>query len=601
MADPNVSCSRLKTAIAERCQEIVGQTDRWLEDHDDFVKNRLPRGTYNPRNGPNTRKLRYGFAPAEEREYLPILSEGAGEGSMFGRGCDGTDGDHTTQVDNVGAYGCELPGQELQGGYDVFTHELKGKAFETGYACAMDLLLKESYNDYLSGLAKAIKREAVKHHCWQLEREVINNAKYNCSVVDGFAYSSNGHYQAAPTGGLNFETVVRMFALLKAEGWSGRRILGGVSREGFEFMTGTYRDQKGYLAYQGPQERKSEFVDDSMEATDWNGITWVFNDFPTRGYLVADGAGAEDINFVRPTITRAGDGGGVVPDVNESYYNCRYYCEGSVEELYEVAYAIHEDFANVLSFSMPQVAGKSWGSNLFNLDLKMIDGPTVTNRFGVNNTDNFKFFLRALHAFSFEIENPELAGTILYKVSPHSPISLAPTCTDGVPGPGDDIIGIVPSNPQQDDGERDCADHNDASCGAEVVFPVDPLPTQEAPCGGQAVAGVIKWVDCGPVLTYVDAGTLRVCVERAGGSLGAAGCSLVLVDGTAAGGTDFTAHSIETTTCAWDDGEAGVKCLDITIDPTGAGGGKAFTAELSIATGAGVIDTACDDLTITIE
>ena len=597
MADPATQCSKLKTAIAERIQEIVAQTDRWLMDHDDFVKSRLPRGTYDPSKGPNPRKLRYGFAPMEEREYLPILSEGSGEGTMHGRGCDSTDQDIATTVDTVGAYGCELPGQELQGGYDVFTYELKGKAFETGYNCALDLLLKESYNEYIAGLSKAIKREAVKHHCWSLERDVIDLAMYNTSVVDGYTYA-DGAFPAVPTGGLNFETVERTFALLRAEGWTGPRVVGGLSREAFEFMRRGYSDQKTYEIKVTPGTLDSEYVPPGMEQISWNGITWVISDFPSRGYLRSDETGGQELHFVRPTTTRVGTGGGVVPQVNEAYYDCRYFCDGQIEELYEAAYIISPDFAKVNSFSMPRVAGKSWSGNLFNLDLRMIDGDTVTNRFGVANTDNFKFFLRALHAYSFEPENPELASVILYKVTPHPPTAISPGCTDTPPA-----LPIIPqggAEPQLEDGQRDCSDPNAEACGGEIKYPVDPLPTEEEPCG-QGAAGLIKFVDCGPIVTYVAAGVLRVCVERTGGATGAAGCSIDLTDGTAAGGTDFTAHAIETTTCAWADGEGGFKCLDIVIDPTGAGGDLAFTVNLTLATGAGFLDLDCDNLTVTIE
>lgn len=594
MSNPASQCSRLKTAIAERIQEIVGQTERWLEDHDDFVKSRLPRGAYDPSRGPNPRKLRYGFAPMEEREYLPILTHGAVDGNMHGRACDSKDRDTDTTVDRTGAYGCELPGQELHGGYDVFTYELKGKAFETGYACALDLLLKESYNDYLDGLATALKREAVKHHCWGLERDVINLATYNTSVVDGFTHAS-GAFPAVPTGGLNFETLERMFALLKANGWTGKRVVGGVSREALEFMRAQYRDQKGYNIDITPASMETEFVSHGTEAWLFNGITFVVSDFPTRGYLRADEAGNQDIHFVRPTVHRAGTGGGVVPDVNEPYYDCRYYCDGKYEDLFEVAYVIHPEFARVLSFQMPNVAGKSWSRQLFNLDLKMIDGDTVTNRFGVANTDNFKFFLRALHAYSFEPVNPELAGCCIYRVSPHSAISVTPTCVDQTPGLP--LISEGGAEPQLDDGQRDCSDPNAADCGGEVKYPVDPLPTETDPCPTGTEEGILKFVDCGPIYTETGVGTMRVCVERINGTVGAATVKVNTNDGTAAGGTDFT--DITETTLSWADGEAGAKCVDIDIVSTGAGGGKAFTADLTGVTGA-ALDADCDNLSIVI-
>ena len=594
MSDPAAACSRLKTAIAERCQEIVANTERWLEDHSDFVKSRLPRGVYDPKKGPNPRKLRYGFAPAEEREYLPILTQGTVEGNMHGRACDSRDQDIDTTVDTTGAYGCELPGQELQGGYDTFSYELKGKAFETGYACALDLLLKESYNDYLDGLAKAIKREAVKHHCWGLERDVINLATYNTAVVDGYTHSE-GAFPTVPTGGLNFETIERTFALLHAEGWTGAQVVGGVSREAFEFMVRQYRDQKGYNIDTTPSSSETEFIERGMDAKTFNGVTFVFSKFPTRGYLRSDPDGGQELHMVRPTVSRAGTGGGIVPAINQAYYDCRYYCDGAYEELYEAAFIIHPEFAKVLSFQMPNVAGKSWSRELFNLNLRMIDGDTVTNRFGVANTDNFKFFMRALHAYSFEPENPELASVVLYRVSPHSPTSVTPVCNDAFPGTPS--IPEGGAEPQLDDGQRDCSDPNDPSCGGEVKFPVYPEPTEETPCPAAGGTGTLKWVDCGGITTGYDVGTLRVCVERVGGVTGAASIQLDTANGTASAGTDYTA--IVAGAATWADGEGGYKCFDIEIDPTGSAGGT-FTANLTLNVGAG-LDLDCDNLTVTIE
>lgn len=585
-------CQNLKTAIAERIQEIVAETERWLNDEtESFVKARLPRGAFDPSTGPNPRKLRYGFAPAEEREYLPILSEGKVDGSMDGATCTGKNGSFDVEVDKTGAYGCDLPGQELEGGFDVFTYELKGKAFETGYVCALDLLLKQSYNAYLAGLQKALRKEAMRHHSWALERDVISLAKYNTSVTDGFTFSEGG-YVAEPTGVMNVETVKRMFAVLKAEGWTGPMVVGGLSEESFERMRQNYRTQKGLDVQTNPSSLETEFLPKGARSIEWSGITWVFSDAPLRGYLRELGDGSKEFVPVRPTITRPGTGGGVVSEVNHPYYDCTYYCEGKQYTLFEVAFVIHPEFAKVLSFQMPTVAGKSWSGQLFNLDLRMVDGPTVTNRFGVQNTDNFKFFFRALHAYSFEPETPELAGTVLYQAAPYSPIAVANTCNSTL-NPGVATLGIADAAPQEQDGTQGTGDPNAAECDT-ASFPVFPEPTQEDPRPTTTETGTIRWADCGEIIVTKGT-TVRLFAERVDGFTGAASASADTVDGTAAAGDDFTA--VVNAAVAWEAGEGGMVPVDVVI-AADADSGQSFTVTLDTFVGAAEGD--CSSVTLTI-
>lgn len=583
-------CQRLKTAIAERIQEITGQSERWIPDSDNYVTSRLSRGVFDPSLGPNPRRLRYGFAPAEEREYAPILVQGDVNGNMTGADCSGADSQIDTTVNRTGAYGCDLPGQEVQGGFDVFSYELKGKAFETGWACALDLLLKHAYNPYIEGLRKGIKREAIKHHGWALERDVIALAKYNTSVVDGWL-TSQGAFPAPPSGAINYETVARTFSILGAEGWTGPRIVGGLSREAFEKMRENYRTQHGYNIETTPSSLETEQLPAGATAVHWNGIDWVFSEFPLRGWLRQLPNGSQELVPVRPTISRAGTGGGIVPDINPDYWNCRTTCNGQSHELYEAAFIIHPDFAKVLSFSMPSVAGKTWSGQLFNLDLRLIDGPTVTNRFGVQNTDNFKFFIRALHAYSFEPGDPELAATILYRASPYNPIAVAPTCT--APDPSGPLVGVAPAFPQQHDGTRACGDPNAPECDL-ASFPV-VQGTQTDPCPDTEGPGEFRFAD-GTSITTAGNTVLRLAVERVGGYAGAATVTVNTANGTATAGSDYVA--VVGLVLSWQDGEGGAKYVDVEILGAAAAD-ETFTVALSGATGA-IVATGASPLTVTI-
>lgn len=591
------ACHRLKTAIAERCNVIAGQSERMLEDFDDYIKRKLPRGTFNPELGPDPRTLRYGFAPAEERAYQPLLTSGFESQDFEGRDCEGKAGTISAQGNAKGAQ-CHLPGQELQGGWDEFTRHLQGKAFETGWECAMNLLQTHRYNDYLNGLAEAMKREFVKHHCWQLERDVIENAQYNTSCIPGFAMA-NGAFPAIPTGGLTLETILRLRAIHRAQGAMGAFEVGGLSFEAFEHMRNTYAAQRGFQTEVTPLEMRTDIMGRSTKRVQWADVIWELTEFPLRGTLTSSNEAATGnmaFNPVRPTLTRAGTGGGIVPEINEDYYNCQTFCNGQTEDVFEVAYVVFPTFAEVQSFSMPRVGQKSFESDLFNMALVMHDGGTVTDRFGESNIDNFKFFLRALHAYSFAVQNPEHAGAVIFRASPYAPNPVVPTCinTGAL-----QAVDVAPPNPAIHD---DLSQENCETCDSPPADQhVVPAPTADDLCPTN-VAGTFRFVDCGPTQTEVDAGILRIGVVREGGSLGAAQVEVNTADNTALAGTDYTA--VAGLDLDWADGEAGVKYFDITIDPTGAGGGLNFTATITAGgapgAAAGNIDADCDVLSINI-
>lgn len=563
------TCARMKTAIAAEVGNIQGMAERFIAESDDYLINRIPQRSYDTNAGEDPVKVRYSTAPIEEREYAEILVTGEEDGSMAARNCNGDDEDIETSINKRGAYGCSLPGQTLHGGYDVFYRTLKGKAYETDPICVLDLVLKEHYNPYIAMLRRDLPKRAVEQFGYSLERNVIEGSMYNTSVVNGFITEA-GQFPAAPEGCLDLGTVRRMFNVLEAQGWTGAREI-TCSQEAFETMRLNYKRNTGLELQATLASNETQYIDDGTKVVDWAGIRWVLLKRPLRGYLRTVG-GNKVFVPVRSTRSRAGTGQGVVVDVNEDYFNCESYCDGERRELYEVGFYVGSGSCSRESFAVPQMADKRFSQNLFNFEVRMIDGAYIPC-----NTDNFKFYFRMMHAYAFESLYPELMGAIIYRVQPDRIYVNQP---EGCNRPDDsDPVGVEPAKPQILD---NCASDNmNDDCSGETATALVPAPTQDEPVPTPAV-GNLRFVNT-EVITETDAGTVKVYVERVGGVQGAAAVTLNTSDDTAVDATDYT--DIVATVLNWADGEAGRKSVEITILPGGAGE-VAFKVDRTSPTGA---------------
>lgn len=571
MAYPTqVACKRLKSAIAAEEGNIQAVSERFIAESHDYLLNKIPQTSYDLSAGENPRKIRYATAPIEDREYIPLLVDGDESGTMPARNCAGYEEDITTTINKKGSAGCHLPGQTIHGGYDVFYRRVQGKAWETETICVMDLLQKEHYNEYIRMLRTDLPKRAVEQFEYALERDVIQLSTHNTSVVNGFTWGE-GVFPALPEGMLDLGYVRRLFQILEAHGWEGPREV-QTSVQAFENMRLNYKVNTGLELQSTIVSSETQYLPYGTTVIEWGGIRWILKDKPTRGYLVKKNDGYEFVP-VRPTKARAGTGGGVVVDVNEDYFNCWTYCNGERHELYELAFYISPKAMNRQSFAVPQVADKKFSQNTFNFEVKMIDGAYIPC-----NEDDLNFYYRMKHAYGVEALWPELMGAMLYRVQPDLIHINTPVCNN----PCVDANGIrmAPANPVQHD---ECSlelQENDCSDVVEQAFLPTPTETNPFPT---PVAGNLRFVNAGPIVTELDSGSLAVWVERIGGVEGAAGVTLTPANGTATGGDDFTNPGAIALT--WADGEAGKKKITIPILDTGDAG-TSFTVGSSSVTGA---------------
>lgn len=581
-------CRRAKTAIAREIGNIQGMTERYLAESHDYFITKIPQRTYDNSAGEDPiTNVRYSTAPIEEREYVEILVQGAEDGTMPARGCNGQEEDFDVGgINRRGAYGCNMPGQTLHGGYDVFGRVLTGKAYETDVMCALDLITQEHVQAYIAMLRRDLPKRAVEQFGYSLERQIIDYARYNTSCVNGFVHQA-GAFPAAPLGTLDLGVVRRVFQIMEAQGWTGAREV-TTSHAAFEVMRMQYKLNTGLELQSSLVSSETQYLDADTQVVDWAGIRWILKKTPTRGWLRETNEGLEFVP-VRPIKARAGTGGGVVADVNEDYFECFTYCDGERHELYELGFYIHDKACFREAFAVPQVGDKRFSNMLFNFEVRMIDGAYIDC-----NEDNLKWFFRMLHAYGFQSHNPELMGSVIYRVQPDIIYVNTPTCVR--PEAGTPVV-MAPAQPQQ---HNECS-YSDltSDCSNDLAQAVLPEPSASEDVDPSA--GNLRFLNSA-IVTETDAGTLKVWVERIGGVEGAASVSLTTADGTAADGTDFTDPGAEV--LSWADGEAGRKAYEIAIDPDGAGE-KSFTVVKGAVVGATwvgatsatvTIDTAFDEL-----
>lgn len=571
MAYPTATeCRRLKSAIAFETGNIQAVSEKYIAETHNYLVNKIPQSSYNLAAGEDPRKVRYSTAPIEDRPYIEMLVNGDESGEMPARNCAGYEEDITTTINKKGSAGCHLPGQSIHGGYDVFYRVLKGKAWETEPVCVLDLLLKEHYNDYIRMLRTDLPRRAVEQFEYSLERQVIEAARYNTSIVNGFTHAE-GVFPAVPEGMLDLGYVRRLFQILEAQGWSGAYEV-QTSVQAFEMMRLNYKFNTGMELQTTVNSTETQYLDKDETSVQWGGITWVLKKNPTRGYLVQKNDGYEFVP-VRPTRARAGTGGGVVVDVNEDYFNCWTYCQGERHELFEVGFYIDTKAANRQSFAVPQVADKKFSQNMFNFQVDMIDGAYIPC-----NEDNLNFYYRMKHAYAFESTYPELLGGLIYRVQPDRIYINTPVCTD----PCIDSDGIRMAQPEPLKHDACSLELQENDCSSDVVSAFLPVPT-ENDAFPTPTAGQIRFVNAGPIVTELDSGSLSVWVERIGGVEGVATVTLTPADGTATSGDDYTTTGAILLT--WADGEAGKKKITIPILDTGDAGTE-FTVARTLPVGA---------------
>jgi hypothetical protein len=579
------ACKLLKTHIYEETGNVQALTEQYIAGNTDYVKQRIPQGTFDVSAGEQPVQLRYRSAVPERRKYLNLLVEGNSAANVLAPGCDGANYGFDTNPNRRGSAGCHLPASKITAGYDTFGRSLKGRAWETDVVCAFDLLLKGHAEAYIAMLRRDLPRRGMEEFSTALEDEVIAMAKFNFSMIDGFHYSE-GTFPAVPTGTLDIGYLKRIKQFMILQGWTGPFEI-SVGREALEAAIRDWQSSNNYTIQINNLTQDATGLA-GLEALSFEGIQFIINDRPKRGYLELGPDGYQFVE-VLPMRNRSGTGDGVVAEPNPDYINCFTICNGVKRELYEVAFSIHSEFAVREALAPVRLAGLNVAS--MNMDVRMISGPYIDC-----NEDETKFFLRMLHQYGFRSANPELASAVLYRVAPTPIRVVTSTCPDACTEATLEPVGVAELSPPDADA---CYDEIYGDCD-EVVTHFAHDGTPSAPGPDISDEGVVRFVGLEVEVEAVAGAKFFVIVERFGGYDGQTTVDVDSANG--GGGTGATSANgdfvVVNQTLTWADGENGRKRVEVTLGASPEGG-EHFHINLSAVTNS-TLDTDADQVTVNL-
>lgn len=579
--------TKAKTAFAEEAGRIAAMTEREILTGSIWPLRRIPETTFDTSKGENPRTLRMQIAPPNRVEYTPILASG-NQAMNFP--------DPTNPGQTIASYGdktgrgCNIPAETIHWGYDEFGRCLRATALETEPMCVMDMIQKQSFSATIAALRQKLPQFAKEHFANELLRQVIRFSQNKYSVAPGMPMSTNvPYFPAIPTGGANIGVLRNMENLLRHYGWdegantptvNGRAALQVyMGRDSIDFAITQRKIQKGISI----QQNSTTAMDSTFGQTEvYEGIQFIENAMPTRGYLIEKTAGNFEFVEINPFVVRAGGAEGIVVDPNPAYYKSYAFVGGESRLILEVGYIIHPRAMERQAMgAIPTVDGKTFNRK-FNFEVNMVPDWAIVPP--ECNKDGFWIQYRMLHAYAPFPYNPELMSAFLYIAATPEIIIVAPNSDSTSPT----LNPVTPrpfNAPKADDCDT-CADV------APERLAVLPTCTDLYPTNG---VGVVRWRQLKYEVSE-DAVGLTLVAERAGGSTGAASVAYATANGTATAGTEYTAAS---GTFNWADGEAGTKSVVVPINSTaGDDNGKTFTATLSGATGATLGTPAVTTVTI---
>lgn len=572
MATAKATCAR--SAFAEESGRIAVLVQREIQTGTMWPLKRIPETTYDASKGENPRSIRMQFTPPVRAEYLPILNPG-NEARNWPD--NQNPGDVIAGFGDKQGRGCNIPAERLQWGYDEFGRCIRAKALETDPMCLITMMEKNAVGATIAALRASMPRFAKEHFADELLRRVIQFSTHLWSITAGNPYSTRtGKFPAIPTGGLNIGVLRAIENVMRREGWDeGSQTPMVNGRAAFQVYAG--RDSIEFAITQRKIQKKLHLdstatVDDkTFGMTEvYEGIQFIENPLPPRGYLTQTTSGNYQFNEIQPTTNRAGVEG-VVNDVNFEY-NAPYVVRGGASyAVLEVGFAIHPKAMERQAMGgVPTVDGKKVAGK-FNFEVNMVD-PWAILADPRCNKDGFYVQWRMLHAYAPFPFNPELMTAFLYIAATPQTIIVSPNgeFVTAATAP----ISMQPFNAPTSDGCLPCAEDT------VLRDPTSPTCTDVFPANG---VGVMRWAQ----VTYdvsEEAAGLTVVAIRAGGSTGAASVAYATASGTATSGVEFTSTS---GTFNWADGEFGKKSVVVPINNTGGDdNGKTFTVVLSSATGA---------------
>ena len=571
---------KAKTAFAEETGRISALVERNLmTGAPSYPLKRIPEKTYDTSLGHSPRRVRVQTVPPARTEYQPLLATG-NEAKNFESPLDGST--ISSNADKTGRNA--LPGDTIRFGYEEFGRCLRGTALETEPMDIMDIIEKKAFASVIQKLREDMPRYAKEHFANELLRRVIQFSTRKFSVAAGFPMSvGTSGFPCVPTGGPSIGHLRLIENLIRHEGWdegSQTPVING--RPALQVYMG--RDAIEFAIIQRKREfglklESTKTVDDGTFGTTEvsEGIQFIENPMPPRGYVVQTAANAWEFREINPWTVEAGTEG-LIKKINADYHASFVTVNGQSFPVIELGFIIHPKAMDREAMgAMPKVDGKTFGK-MFNFEVNLIDDWAMTSDPRCNK-DKRLIAYRMTHAYAPFPYNPELMTAFAY---------IAPTPQYVIVNPNGERVTAADEPTTVEAFRKPKVDECNTCADNEPVVrnPVDPTCTDIIPTNG---VGLIRFNRVAYDVSE-DGGTVTLVAERVGGSSGAATVDWTSANGTASVGTEFGVaedRSNLTGTLTWADGVFGKKSFTIPIIATaGDDDGKQFTVTLSNATGA---------------
>lgn len=571
-------CALFIKALHEDKDRITSIVHEKMEESSSLALTRIPDGGMTNFND-NLDKIEYRMAEQAHKSYAPLDDaprDLEGGQSMPGRDCNGVTGDFTVSGNEEDPNAChDSCLLEFGQGYKIRTSMIFRLSVTTPVVCAYDFIRqgKAHVEGFFDGMTNGFTDYGMKNFEANLLNYIIQYGEANASVnsKDDVVLTTGG-FNAPPTyrlsipylrryrqymireGGLNDEGLLdiecpRQDALDAIARDVTERGLGGggsgtaasvqVNIEKFEDVRGTYLERSG---------------------TVYDGIRFIFNEMPVRGYFKPTGqtAGGEQLHtFVRVYHWRneVNDEGGLSWQPNHDYDKNFVWCDGIRYRMNSLAFVINAKSFKRYGLGKPiRPKGENQGANY---EVLVLDGSYIDC-----NDFNDKFRLAARHQFRFQVLKPELSGAIAYVHSTPQDYVIEPTSDD-------------PEVPTQEfSSPEEFEDCDQTGC-----------------CPDTEVVGKLLLNPCGPIDTVWEGDNYSVIltVERTGDGVGTAQATVTINNDSSATGAvvvDFA------------DGETGIKDVAVPI----VVGDKATADITAVLTKTGGDETleSCDFVTITV-
>lgn len=588
MSQSNVFARAEKTRsfLAENSGVIVLNTQRDIEgmSNPSYALQRIKEEVFDTKDGEGTREIVSYITQPTRTQYAAIL----GEGNETASSPNPATGDSASISGDKPGRGCSIPADTMSFGYDVRTSCLKARAVEIGPFCIIDLIRKNAHREIIQRLWDETPGILRAQFARQLQREVVRLGKFKFTAASGVPMSTDVAYFAAPPkGGPDIGMMRRIANQVMPYGWAD-----GSMTPKMDGMP-TFQLFMGHDAYEWAIERrklnKGFKVETTRTADDkvfgataiYEGLNFIADMRPQRGYLIQTGAAAWEFVEIEPTAVVPADGEGWKEIPNDEYEADYVFRGGASYRVIELAHYIHpKALVRESMGGIPSVPGKTF-TRRFDFTVNPMTDVQLGNK-GCD-PDMFFFGYRALHAYAMKRRKYELAGSFLFlSAKPRYDVTDPWTNPDPAAAAEPTNVADLPFTPV-----------NDCEPCTRPGFPareaIMPTCDELFPANG---AGNIAFRQIAYDVEEA-AGNLTLVIDRYGGNTGAASVVCTLTEGTATNPENFTTPSgfagsgPWTKTISWADGEDGPKTVIVPIvEAVGDDSGKIFTAAVGTPSGA---------------